>query len=173
LNLSKSLKLALPLLLLLSGCTAPLPEADPEASQSPVSIPTSAIAATVNYVHDGDTLFLATATDTNLKVRLIGLDTPEIGDNAECFGSEATDLLRTLLPEGSEVLAAPDVEPLDRYGRSLLYLFKPDGTFVNLELVRQGAGEALQIGQNGAYFPQLQSAQDAAESESAGMWGAC
>jgi micrococcal nuclease len=165
---------ALVLLPLLAACT-PVPSSTPQptASAPTISVPATATSATVNYVHDGDTLFLTTPADANLKVRLIGVDTPEVGDSAECYGDEATELLRSLLPEGSEVVVAPDVEPFDRYGRSLLYVFTPDGTFVNFELVRQGAGEALRVGENDAYYPELVEAQDAAADAALGIWGAC
>jgi micrococcal nuclease len=170
-------------LLLATGC-APLFEstllpddtAAPEVAQSApaaIAIPANAIPATVNYVHDGDTLFLATAADSNLKVRLLGIDTPEIGDNLECYGDEATALLRALLPEGTAVSAAADIEPLDQYGRSLMYLFTADGTFINLQLVAQGAAEAVSIGQNTAFYEQLSAEESLARTSALGRWGAC
>jgi micrococcal nuclease len=72
-------------------------------------IPVGAFPATVTYVHDGDTLFLEIA-NTELKVRLIGIDTPELAstqrpDASECYGEEARELLRDFLPEGTEVWA--------------------------------------------------------------------
>jgi micrococcal nuclease len=155
----------------------PLPQVTPLAPAAtepqPIPVPANAIPATVNYVHDGDTLFLTTATDSNLKVRLTGIDTPEIGDNLECYGDEATALLRSLLPEGTAVSAAADIEPLDQYGRSLMYLFTADGTFINLEMIAQGAAEAVSIGQNTAYFDRLSAEESLADSSLVGKWGAC
>ena len=138
-----------------------------------IPIPANAYPATVNYVHDGDTLFLNTAADPNLKVRLTGIDTPEVGDNLECYGDEATALLRTLLPEGTAVLASADIEPLDQYGRSLLYLFTEGGTFINLEMVKQGAAEELHYEPNVAYRDRLSTEASLASSSMVGMWGAC
>ena len=57
----------------------------------------------VDYVHDGDTLFLTDQRGTELKARLIGVDTPELG--TDCYADEARDYLRGLLPEGTEVWA--------------------------------------------------------------------
>src|SRR5687768_5946697 len=88
------------------------------------SIPDDAVAATVNYVHDGDTLFLDTPDDPNLKARLLAVDTPEVGD---CYGAEATALLRQLAPEGSTVYTLADEEPLDQYGRALLFVWTESG----------------------------------------------
>lgn len=144
------------------------------------SRPGHAAAMTVEHVHDGDTLFLrasrpnafVTTTDT-VKVRLVGIDTPEVGERAECFGDEATDRLRTLLPDGSVTWIIADRDPADQYGRSLFYLWTEDGRFVNYELVAAGAAESLMIAPNDAYYPLLRAAEDAAAAAGAGMWGAC
>ena len=169
---------------LLAGCTQSGPTSVPSDQSLPadaggrvatpvIVMPSGASPATVNYVHDGDTLFLSTTSDANLKVRLLGTDTPEIGDNLECYGDEATGLLRELLPEGTPVFTAADVEPLDQYGRSLLYLFTADGTSINLEMVARGAAEAVRIGENDAYWDQLSTAESIATESAAGRWGAC
>ncbi|MFT2816138.1 thermonuclease family protein [Leifsonia sp. A12D58] len=149
--------------------------AEPVALSVPAR-PDSAAPMVVDYVHDGDTLFLVPADGSSgdrLKVRLIGLDTPEIGDNAECFGAEATETLRALLPEGSQVFAAADLEPTDKYGRSLFYLWTADGSFVNYELLAQGAAGTLSISPNIAYQDVFRAAEEAAQAAFVGLWGAC
>ncbi len=133
------------------------------------AIPPEATDATIEYVHDGDTLFL---TDGR-KVRLLGVDTPEIGDNAECYGDEATALLRSLLPEGTSVHVLADTQPLDQYDRSLLLLWLDDATFVNLELIEQGAAEAVVLEPNLLYATEFEAAEDAAQASDLGLWGAC
>ena len=160
----------------LASCTqaGPADRSESQASTVPaIAMPAGATPATVNYVHDGDTLFLTTPTDPNLKVRLIGIDTPEVGYNLECYGDEATAILRGVLPEGSTVFITPDREPLDQYGRSLLYVFTAEGSSVNLTMITSGAAEAVRIGQNDAYWEQLSTAESIAASTGAGMWGAC
>ncbi|MBH0099629.1 thermonuclease family protein [Salinibacterium sp. NSLL150] len=148
-----------------------------DAASATIGIPTDAFAATVNYVHDGDTLYLQNGS-AELKVRLIGLDTPELSsqqnpDAEECYGIEARELLRDFLPEGTTVWAAEDREPEDRYGRSLLYVYLQDGTFVNLAMVELGAAEALKVGLNDHYWPELRDAEDDAYAAKLGMWGSC
>jgi micrococcal nuclease len=138
-----------------------------------VAIPADAIPAIVNYVHDGDTLFIKTKTDDNLKVRLLGINTPEVGANLECYGDEATQALRDLAPENSTVWVLPDRESFDQYGRSLLYLWQPDGTFINLSLVEQGYAETMFIGDNRKYESEIQSAEDAAKAADIGIWRYC
>ncbi|NYJ19015.1 thermonuclease family protein [Glaciibacter psychrotolerans] len=150
-----------------------------EVPQAP-SRPEGAAPMIVDYVHDGDTLFLypesLAASETRadrLKVRLIGLDTPEVGDSAECFGAEATEHLRTLLPEGSRVWAAADAGPLDTYGRSLFYLWDDAGRFVNFDLVAGGSAVTLSIPPNETYVDVLAAAEESARASGAGLWGAC
>lgn len=133
---------------------------------APTAIPDAATEATIEYVHDGDTLFL---TDGR-KVRLLDIDTPEIGDNLECYGNEATDLLRQLLPEGTHVWVLAEAQPLDQYDRSLLQVFTDDGTLVNLVMVERGAAESVILPPNVLYESQFETAEDTAQSLGLGMW---
>lgn len=149
-----------------------------EPATSPVDAtggraPTSAQPATVNYVHDGDTIFLDTAQDDNLKVRLLAIDTPEVGENAECLGDEARDWLRNALPEGSTVYTLADADETDQYGRALLFVWTADGSFVNLELVADGYAEAVFIGNNRLYQSAFETAEADARNASLGIWGNC
>ncbi len=140
------------------------------ASGIPASgIPADATEAVVEYVHDGDTIFL----EDGRKVRMLGINTPEIGDDLECFGNEATALTRSLLPEGAHVWVQQDVEPLDQYGRSLLFVYTDDGVNVNLELLREGAAEVEMYKPNVLLRDEVYAAQDAARHSRAGLWGAC
>jgi len=132
-------------------------------------IPSAATPAIVEYVHDGDTLFL----DDGRKVRLLGINTPEIGENAECYGDESTALLRQLLPEGSTVWVLADVEPLDQYGRSLLFVYTDDAVNVNLELLELGAAEVEQYPPNLLLRDELHGAEDEARAAGLGLWSAC
>ncbi len=132
-------------------------------------VPGAATDATIEYVHDGDTLFL---TDGR-KVRLLGVDTPEVGENLECYGDEATALLRSLLPEGTHVRVLADTQALDQYGRSLLLLWQDDATFVNLALIQQGAAEAVVLEPNLLYASEFEAAEDAAQAAGLGLWGTC
>ncbi|MEW6027166.1 MAG: thermonuclease family protein [Planctomycetota bacterium] len=95
---------------------------------------------------DGDTVVIAVDKD-EVKVRLIGIDTPETVDPrkpVQFYGKEATNFLANLL-KGEEVYLEYETDKLeyDKYGRLLVYLYRaPDGLFVNLEIVRQGYGHA-------------------------------
>lgn len=143
-------------------------DTQPDVVSEP-GIPPSATEAVVEYVHDGDTLFLADGR----KVRLLGINTPEIGENLECYGDEATALLRALLPEGTHVWVVSDIEPLDQYGRSLLFIHTDAGANVNLELLSAGAATVEIYRPNLLLQNEVNAAEDAARDAKAGLWGAC
>lgn len=78
---------------------------------------------TVAYVVNGDTIAVTRDGHTvPERVRLIGIDTPELGHGKgpdECWAAEARDELKTLLPQGTEVAlsADPSQPDVDKYGR--------------------------------------------------------
>ena len=131
----------------------------------------SRIPARVTRHTDGDTLWLSGVG----KVRLIGVDTPEVYGEAECFGREASAFVRRLLPLGARVEYTLGVERRDRYGRALAYLDTEDGRFVNLLLVRRGYAQPLTIPPNDRFADRFVAAAGRARERGAGLWeaGAC
>ena len=90
----------------------------------------------VRSVIDGDTLDVATVG----RVRLLGIDAPEIGrgfDTAAPFSREARDRLAALVLR-RWVRLEQDGPSLDVYNRRLAYVVLEDGLFVNAALVREG-----------------------------------
>lgn len=161
-----------------SGVVAPTTpaaptEGDAAAASDDPPIPAGAESMTVVSVHDGDTLRLRDRTGAEENVRIIGVDTPEVYPDYECFGDEATDALARLAPVGAELRVATDVDAFDRYDRLLLYLWTADGRFVNLALVADGYAEAIRVGDNDRYFPLLREAEGEAQRAGLGMWGSC
>lgn len=150
-----------------------------EQRQDPLTLarPAGATLSHIAYVYDGDTLYLrpegAISRADEIKVRLIGVDSPELRPTVECFGVEARDHLRALLPEGTPVWVEADREPLDQYGRSLLYLWTTDGRSVNLDLVKDGFATALRIAPNDTHWDVFDAAEAEARNSAAGLWGAC
>jgi micrococcal nuclease len=148
-----------------------------ETAASAMPVPNDATLSHVAYVHDGDTLYLqpdgTTARADEITVRLIGIDTPELRPEVECYAIEARDRLRELLPVGAEVWIAADRGALDQYGRSLLYLWTKEGHSVNLDLVAEGYARAVRIEPNVAHWTELIAAEHAAEDARLGMWGHC
>jgi micrococcal nuclease len=131
--------------------------------------------ASVVRVVDGDTVEVQVGGREET-VRLIGIDTPETVDPrspVECFGAEASDRSKALLPEGTEVRLVADVEPRDRYDRLLAYVYRDDGTFVNLALVEDGYASVLTYPPNVAHVDEFTAAAARAREEGRGLWAAC
>ncbi|MDW4573786.1 thermonuclease family protein [Microbacterium sp. M3] len=152
----------------------------PDTAVTMPAIPAGAFEMTVESVHDGDTLRARVAVPNavvgdldSTRVRLLGVDTPEISPSPDCWGEEATAKLASLTPPGSTIWVAPDVEVHDQYGRTLLYVWTPDGRFVNGELVAQGDARVEVYSPNRGQEDLLRSLESAAAAASAGQWGAC
>lgn len=69
--------------------------------------------------------------------------------------------------------AAADLEVRDQYGRHLLYLWTPDGRFVNAELVARGDGAVMVFAPNTLHEPLLRALEAEAAAAGRGLWGAC
>jgi len=128
---------------------------------------------TVARVVDGDTIVL----DDDVRVRLIGIDTPETKDPrrpVECFGQEASAHMIKLLPAGTRVRVVYDVERTDRYGRTLAYLYRAsDGLFVNAAMVRDGFASAYTVPPNVAHADEFVALNREARETGRGLWSAC
>ena len=127
-------------------------------------------------VIDGDTLVVRLAAGEE-RLRLIGIDTPEsvaTDRPDECFGKEASARLAGLLPPGTPVWVERDVEPRDRYGRLLGYLYRSgDGLFVNHDLVARGFAEAKAYPPNTTLESQFEAAEAQARAADVGLWSTC
>ena len=132
--------------------------------------------ATVERVVDGDTISVMIG-DRLETVRLIGIDTPESvapTRPVQCFGREAALHLEEMLPAGTEITLARDVEARDVYDRLLGYVVRSrDGLFVNLELVAAGYAAVLNYPPNDYYADVLARAEADAIAVGRGLWGAC
>ena len=100
----------------------------------------------VTRVVDGDTRIVGAREI----VRLIGVDTPETKHPkkpVEYFGKEATAFTRKVVrgkrvrPEFDQANA--HIGHKGKYRRTLVYVSLEDGTFLNVEIIRQGYGFAI------------------------------
>ncbi len=132
--------------------------------------------ATVVRVVDGDTL-VADVGGAEERVRLIGIDTPESvkqGSPVECFGKEASQRTKELLPDGTRIRLVLDVEKRDRYERLLAYVYRAsDGLFVNLALAADGYAGLLTYPPNVAHTDDFRKAVADARAAGTGLWAAC
>jgi micrococcal nuclease len=147
---------ALLLCALLTGCRDAAP-----ASRTADSPPGTA--CEVARVTDGDTLVCADSS----RVRLIGMDTPELSQAP--FGREARQALLGLAPVGTTLRLERDVTARDRYGRVLAWVWAGD-VLVNEALVRQGYAVLYTVPPNVKYAGRIERAQKAARDSRAGLW---
>lgn len=127
-----------------------------------VSVP-GAVLVDVIKVIDGDTLDVR-AAQTELRVRLYGVDTPERGDR--CF-AEATERMRVLAD--SQVQLVSDERQRDRYDRELRYAFTASGESIDAALIREGLAVAWR--EDGAQRATLIALEDRARTARTGcLW---
>jgi micrococcal nuclease len=117
----------------------------------------------VDRVADGDTFYCRDGR----KVRLIGIDTPELAQGAD--GRLAREALRRLLPEGRAVRLELDAAARDRYGRVLAHVWAGD-RLVNEAMVRGGWAMLYTVPPNVRYVRRLETAQQEARAAGAGLW---
>lgn len=118
----------------------------------------------VTRVIDGDTIETE-KEGVRTRVRYTGIDTPEPGD---CFGSQASRANSDLVL-GKEVSLETDVQVLDKYGRTLAYVWL-DNTLVNEELVRQGFARVSTYPPNVKYQIRFVTAEREAREAKRGLW---
>ena len=148
----------------------PPPEPPPEPAPPPASEPGKRASAVVGRVIDGDTIELKNGK----RVRLVQIDSPELGDG-ECFAQESTTILSAILPAGTKVKleADPALDKKDGSGRLLRYVHKGKKN-VNIVLVRRGAATVwFYQGERGAYAKRLLKRSEEAMNASRGLWGTC
>jgi micrococcal nuclease len=133
----------------------------------------------VTKVIDGDTIKVADG-DEQITVRLIGINAPETGTGprpAECFGKEATDYLRSILPVGTMVALDTDSSQsmYDIYQRLLAYVMLSDHTNVALQMIMDGYAYEYTYEKPYLYIAAFKDYQSTAQKEKKGLWadGAC
>lgn len=113
-------------------------------------------------VTDGDTLVALDANNTQAKLRLHGVDTPE---SSQAFGTKAKQFTSDLCFGKTVQL---DILDTDRYGRLVAVVTLADGKVLNQELVR--AGMAWWYEQYAPNDATLKSLQDQAKAAKLGLW---
>ena len=104
-------------------------------------VPAPASAARVDYVVDGDTIRLR----SGVYVRLIGIDTPEVG---ECGYRAAKRKLNQWVGGNARLVDPAGVDDRDGYGRLLRYVHD-SGRDTGLGLIRLGFAKARYDGRDG------------------------
>jgi len=121
-------------------------------------------------VADGDTITVEIA-GTRERIRLLGIDAPEVNGTTECFGTEASQYAKGILT-GTSVGLVPDPtqDDRDRYGRLLRYVILPDGTDFEAQLIAQGYAHEYTYDEPYQRQSAYRAAESAASSASRGLW---
>ena len=124
---------------------------------------------------DGDTIVVDMQGKAE-KVRFIGVDTPEThkpNTPVQCYGPAAAAHTKAVIGNNRVRLESDSLSTdRDRYDRLLRYVYLPDNTLVNENLIQNGYGFYY------PYFPftkaeQFATAQQAAQASLKGLWGNC
>jgi micrococcal nuclease len=128
---------------------------------------------TVSKFIDGDTFWINDSTATGIKVRLIGMDTPEAKNvfkkKKHPMGKEVARYVETLLT-GTKIRLELDVQHHDQYGRVLAYVFLEDGTHLNAHLIEKGYAWLMTVPPNVKYADEFYELQVLAREQKKGLW---
>ena len=112
-------------------------------------------------------------------IRVIGIDTPETVDPrrpVQCFGAEASARAHALL-DGKSVSLEFDASQgrEDRYGRTLAYVWLPDGRSFNETMIAEGYAHEYTYDTPYRYQHAYRQAETEARRADRGLWapGVC
>lgn len=132
--------------------------------------------AIVLKVVDGDTVDVRDDVRGRLRIRLLGIDTPETKKpdyTVGCWGPEASAFAKgTLLGQRVAVTLDPTQDSHDRYGRTLAYLDKADGWDYSIEAARAGVAHSyIYHGHPTQRADAIAVAEQEAKDSQRGLWG--
>jgi micrococcal nuclease len=124
-------------------------------------------------VVDGDTIDVDFDGKTE-RIRMIGVNTPETVDPrkpVECMGVEASNKAKELLNNQEVKLEADETQTdRDKYDRLLRYVWRKDGIFYNLEIIKQGYAYEYTFDLPYRYQKDFKAAQEEAKKQKLGLW---
>jgi micrococcal nuclease len=147
--------------------------------------PEPLLSGPVTRVVDGDTIHVRLSSRPRERVRLLGIDAPEVYENEklnhdakvsgrskgeiQALGRLASSFAREYLA-GASVRLELDVQTRDRYGRLLAYVWLSDGRMFNLLSLREGYAQVLTIPPNVKHAALLLACQREAREARRGLW---
>ncbi|VVN49396.1 thermonuclease family protein [Pseudomonas fluorescens] len=140
------------------------------AAQAFCPAPDGLASVAVQRVVDGDTLRLSDGRS----VRMIGLNTPELGKKGrsdEPFAVTARKRLEALVAASDGRLALlPGKESKDSYGRTLAHLYSTDGANLEAQMLAEGLGFQVAVAPNVDLVSCQQAAERSARQARLGVW---
>jgi len=132
--------------------------------------PAGLASVTVQRVVDGDTLRLSDGRS----VRMIGLNTPELGRQGrsdEPFAVAARQRLQVLVDaSGGRVGLRPGKQAKDHYGRTLAHIYSASGANLEAQMLADGLGFQVAVAPNVDLVACQQAAERSARLAGLGLW---
>lgn len=156
-----------------TGSSVSLVVGTPEEQEAVVDF-SSFKKVTVKRVVDGDT-FIYRENGNNVRVRMIGIDTPEsvapeeTGKENTLEGKSVSDYVKDML-DGKTVYLEYDAEKTDKFDRELAYVYLEDGRRVEDILLSMGYAKTMTIQPNCKYAEHFVAIEQTAHDEKAGYW---
>ncbi len=140
------------------------------AAQAFCPTPAGLSSVSVQRVVDGDTLRLSDGRS----VRMIGLNTPELGKQGrsdEPFAVAARKRLEALVADsGGRVGLQPGQQAKDHYGRILAHVYSTNGTNLEAQMLADGLGFQVAVAPNVDLVACQQAAERSARQAGRGLW---
>jgi endonuclease YncB( thermonuclease family) len=142
-------------------------------SGKPATKPALRLKGLVSDVVDGDTIDIR-ARGREIRVRLIGIDTPEVFGGSECGGPEASAAMKRIA-EGKRVALAtdPSQDRRDRYGRLLAYVRLIRGPSLQVSILTEGWAKVYVFERPFRKLERFRRAEQAAQAAGRGAWSLC
>ena len=133
-------------------------------------VPSGLASVAVQRVVDGDTLRLSDGRS----VRMIGLNTPELGKQGrsdEPFAVAARKRLEALIAASDgRVGVLPGKESKDHYGRTLAHVYGAEGANLEAQMLAEGLGFQVAVAPNVDLVTCQQAAERSARQAGLGVW---
>jgi len=116
-------------------------------------------------VIDGDSIRCADGRE----IRLLSIDAPEMAQAP--WGERARAALLARAPLRTALIVEYDLERRDDFGRDLAYLYLPDRSMLNEQMVSSGNAVAFVVQPNQRYARRIREAEREAREARVGLWG--
>ena len=123
-------------------------------------------------VVDGDTIDVRRSGRGVVRIRIMGIDTPEVYGGVECGGRAASALMKRLARGRVRISTDPTQPKRDRYGRLLAYVSR-GGVDLGRRMVANGRAKVYVVGSRFSRYRSYLRAQRIARADFRGTWGTC
>lgn len=118
---------------------------------------------------DGDTAHFTDLSGDYVKVRFLGIDTPESTIEHEPWGKAASRFTANILNNAKEIVLYQEEQKTDAYGRYLAFVWA-DGILVNLYVIQEGYSNST-LGSKSKYFEAFITASLEVSKTGRRFWG--